>query len=77
LTETIAASTDREERHAFAEAARFFLQLDPRQLPSRFLYDTVGSALFDAICHLPWYGITRAELRRLRRHAPAIGQLFR
>ena len=33
----------------------------PRQLPSRYLYDALGSALFDAICQLPWYGITRAE----------------
>jgi L-histidine Nalpha-methyltransferase len=61
----------------FAQAARFFLQLSPRQLPSRFLYDTLGSALFDAICHLPWYRITRAELRLLRCHAVAIGQPFR
>ncbi len=59
------------------QAARFFLQLTPRQLPSRFLYDTLGSALFDAICHLPWYRVTRAELRLLRRHAATIGQHFR
>ena len=75
--ETITKATVREERRAFAQAAQFFLQLDPRQLPSRFLYDSLGSALFDAICHLPWYRITRAELRLLRRHAVAIGQLFR
>ena len=52
----------------------FYLQQTPRQLPSRFLYDALGSALFDAICHLPWYGITRAELRLLRQHAGTIGQ---
>lgn len=75
--ETLDASTVREERQAFAQAARFFLQLNPRQLPSRFLYDTLGSALFDAICHLPWYRITRAELRLLRRHAVAVGRLLR
>ncbi len=50
------------------------LQQVPRQLPSRFLYDALGSALFDAICQLPWYRITRAELGLLRRHAPTIGQ---
>ena len=44
----------RDDRSEFAEAARFYLQLEPRQLPSRFLYDALGSALFDAICHLPW-----------------------
>jgi L-histidine N-alpha-methyltransferase len=55
-----------------SEMVRFYLQLTPRQLPSRLLYDTLGSALFEAICHLPWYGITRAELRLLERHAADI-----
>ena len=65
-----------EERQAFAQAVRFYLQQDPRQLPSRFLYDALGSALFDAICHLPWYRITRAEQALLRQHAAAIGETF-
>ncbi len=39
----------------------------PRQLPSRYLYDALGSALFDAICQLPWYGLTRAETAPARR----------
>jgi len=50
---------------AFAEDVRRSLQLTPRQLPSRYLYDPLGSALFNAICELPWYGITRAENRLL------------
>jgi L-histidine N-alpha-methyltransferase len=66
-----------DDRNGFAQAARFYLQLDPRQLPSRFLYDALGSALFDAICHLPWYRITRAELHLLQRHAATIGKVFR
>jgi dimethylhistidine N-methyltransferase len=73
------ASTGRDGRTApggglstLAETVRFYLQLTPRQLPSRLLYDTLGSALFDAICHLPWYGITRAELRLLEQHASGI-----
>jgi dimethylhistidine N-methyltransferase len=64
------------ERLDFASDVRFHLQLTPRQLPSRFLYDALGSALFDAICHLPWYGITRAELRLLQQHAGTIGQAW-
>ena len=74
---TSAHQDARDERLDFAQAVRFYLQLNPRQLPSRFLYDTLGSALFDAICHLPWYRITRAELRLLQRHAPTIGRAFR
>lgn len=44
----------------------YYLTQTPRQLPSRALYDTLGSALFDAICHLPWYPVTRAERRLIR-----------
>jgi dimethylhistidine N-methyltransferase len=47
---------------------QYYLTLEPRQLPSRYLYDELGSALFDAICALPWYGITRAETRLLAAH---------
>jgi L-histidine Nalpha-methyltransferase len=46
-----------------ATEVRHFLSQRPRQLPSRGLYDTLGSALFDAICELPWYPLTRAERR--------------
>ena len=53
---------------SFAEDVRHYLQLAPRQLPSLYLYDALGSALFDAICELPWYAITRAESRLLERH---------
>lgn len=56
----------------FAADVRHFLSQSPRQLPSRYLYDDLGSALFEAICHLPWYPLTRAELRLLAVNAPAI-----
>ncbi len=49
-----------------------YLSLSPRQLPSRYLYDELGSALFDAICCLPWYEITRTERDLLRSHARQI-----
>jgi L-histidine N-alpha-methyltransferase len=44
----------------------------PRALPSWLLYDTLGSALFDAICELPWYPITRAERQLLEAHGSEI-----
>jgi len=40
-----------------------------RELPSMYLYDELGTALFEAITLLPEYGLTRAEERILRRHA--------
>lgn len=43
-----------------------------KELPSMYLYDEVGSALFEVISHLPEYGLTRADARLLRRHADDI-----
>lgn len=43
-----------------------------KELLSKYLYDDVGSALFEVICHLPQYGLTRADERILRRHASEI-----
>jgi dimethylhistidine N-methyltransferase len=56
-----------------ADVARY-LTATPRQLPSRALYDTLGSALFDAICQLPWYPVTRAERRLIAAHRAAIAE---
>jgi L-histidine Nalpha-methyltransferase len=53
----------------FAIDVREFLTRQPRELPSRYLYDELGSALFEAICRLPWYPLTRAEMRLLESHA--------
>ena len=56
----------------FASDVQYYLQQQPRQLPSRYFYDDLGSALFDAICRLPWYGVTRAELGLLTVHGRQI-----
>ena len=60
---------DEERRAAFAADIAEALCRRPRQIPSEYLYDELGSALFEAICRLPWYRITRAELSLLARHA--------
>jgi dimethylhistidine N-methyltransferase len=51
------------------------LTATPKTLPSKYLYDDLGSALFEAICRLPWYEVTRAEQRLLECYAVAIGAL--
>lgn len=56
----------------FAADARHYLTQSPRQMASRYFYDALGSALFDAICELPWYRITRAETGLLARYGSAI-----
>jgi L-histidine N-alpha-methyltransferase len=43
-----------------------------KELPSVYLYDEIGTALFEAITLLPEYGLTRADGRILRKHAGAI-----
>src|SRR5260370_346373 len=43
-----------------------------RELPSKYLYDEVGSALFEAICLLPEYGLTRADTRLLKKYSEEI-----
>ncbi len=53
----------------FARDVRRDLALTPKQLQSKYLYNGLGSALFEAICRLPWYRITRAEARLLGRFA--------
>jgi L-histidine Nalpha-methyltransferase len=62
----------RSELEQFAGDVEYYLALTPKQLPSRYLYDALGSALFEAICHLPWYRITRAEQDLLARKAREI-----
>src|SRR6266851_1486632 len=62
-------------RHASAFAADVRESLTKpgqRELPSKYLYDEVGSALFETICVLPEYGLTRADARLLREHAGEI-----
>jgi dimethylhistidine N-methyltransferase len=56
----------------FAADVRRDLALSPKQLQSKYLYDALGSSLFEAICRLPWYRITRAETRLLATHAGEI-----
>src|SRR5437660_3303534 len=52
-----------------AEVRAGLLRNGQKELPSKYLYDDVGSALFEVISALPEYGLTRADERLLRRHA--------
>ncbi len=61
-----------DDRVEFREAVLTGLSGTPRAIPAKFLYDARGSALFDAICELPEYYLTRTETEILRRHAADI-----
>lgn len=61
--------------YEFAADVRAGLTRDgQKELPSKYLYDEVGSALFEVISHLPEYGLTRADERLLQRHASEMVQ---
>jgi dimethylhistidine N-methyltransferase len=56
----------------FAEAVRLGLLGRPKTLPWQYFYDEVGSNLFERICRLPEYYLTRTEDAILREHADAM-----
>ncbi len=60
----------------FACEVRAGLTKIRKELPSKYLYDDLGSALFDAITVLPEYGLTRADQRILDRCAPELPREF-
>src|SRR5262245_2279554 len=72
MPHSVASKTTRTDSQAFAEDVEYYLSLTPRQLPSQYLYDELGAALFEAICRLPWYRSTRVEQQLLAHHAPEV-----
>jgi L-histidine Nalpha-methyltransferase len=62
----------------FAEDVRWGLTKDgQKEIPSKYLYDEVGSALFEVITVLPEYGLFRADERLLRQNAEAIAEIVK
>jgi dimethylhistidine N-methyltransferase len=59
-------------QQGFAEALTEGLAQPHKSIPARFLYDEAGSRLFDAICELPEYYLTRTELAILTARAGEI-----
>jgi len=72
MRHSAASSPSDAGRTAFAKDVAHSLTLSPRQLPSRYLYDELGSSLFEAICRLPWYRVATIEQSLLAAHAAAI-----
>ena len=57
----------------FASDARLGLTKEgQKEIPSKYLYDEIGSALFEVITVLPEYGLFRADERLLQQNAEAI-----
>ena len=58
----------------FLDQAVAGLSSSPRMLPSKFFYDERGSDLFQQICELPEYYVTRTETEILRQHGAEIAE---
>ena len=50
------------------------LSLPQKTLPPKYFYDAAGSQIFERICRLPEYYVTRAELALTRAHIAAIAR---
>jgi dimethylhistidine N-methyltransferase len=65
-------SPPRAQNASFAQDVRAGLSAEPKVLAPKYFYDDLGSALFEAICSLPEYYLTRAEAEILETSAGAI-----
>src|SRR5215831_7481981 len=54
-------SISSNDQNGFAKDVRAGLTATPKTLKPKYLYDALGSLLFEAICHLPEYYLTRAS----------------
>jgi dimethylhistidine N-methyltransferase len=61
---------------AFAEDVRAGLTSEPKRLSCRYFYDAEGSRLFEAICELPEYYLTRTEAGILEQRAAELAARF-
>ena len=66
---TLVAAPGSGDRADFAGDVRAGLTARPRRLPCLYFYDERGSRLFEEICELPEYYLTRAERSILETHA--------
>lgn len=60
------------EIESFRDEVLAGLRDDPKHLPSKFFYDERGSKLFEAICDLDEYYLTRTELAIMKTHIHAM-----
>jgi dimethylhistidine N-methyltransferase len=65
--------TDGVYEEGLSEVLRGLLYI-PRQLSHVWLYDERGCRLFEKICELPEYYLTRTETAIMREYAPAIAE---
>jgi dimethylhistidine N-methyltransferase len=72
---TLLAAPLENQREALARDVASGLTQQPKFIPCRYFYDLEGSHLFEEICRLPEYYLTRAERQILLAHADELVSL--
>jgi dimethylhistidine N-methyltransferase len=73
---TLIAAEAHDDPQELTREVEAGLTASPKRLPCRFFYDHEGSLLFEAICELPEYYLTRTERTILLAHASEIASRF-
>src|ERR1700750_5925 len=71
-----ARALDSQAAQFAADVRNDLSKLPQRELHSKYLYDDIGSALFEVITLLPEYGLTRADERVLCHYSGEIARRF-
>ncbi|TVP59185.1 MAG: L-histidine N(alpha)-methyltransferase [Nodularia sp. (in: Bacteria)] len=72
--ERLVPATEVVTSHAGTDVIQGLTQT-PKTLPTRYLYDDRGSELFEQICELPEYYLTRTETKILQQYAGEIARI--
>ncbi len=72
---TLQQNNNKEFEEFASDVARCLASKDNKYLSPKYLYDKVGSQLFEQICLQQEYYLTRTEASILNKHAPLISKL--
>jgi dimethylhistidine N-methyltransferase len=74
VNEKLTSAAETAAKENFRDEVLRSLAKSPRELPCKFFYDKHGAQLFQQICELPEYYITRTEIEILRLHGAEIAK---
>jgi len=75
IEDLVQPNTAAEAENNAAQEIITGLQSRPKTLPPQYFYDDLGSELFEQICDLPEYYLTRTETAILTAHARSIAEV--
>src|SRR5947209_15512614 len=72
----VASLLSADEAEQFRAEVLRGLRQPVKELPCKYFYDETGSRLFEQICELEEYYLTRTELEIMRKHAGEMAELL-